>query len=142
MEWKTGCLLHTFYHRLSTNTCETMDAAAGGDFLSLTLTQVTNLVEKMASNQAWDDERQPRKKERGMHQLKEVDMLSAKMNLLMKRVEDKAPERKEVMQLFESRMTCEECGNTRHSGSQCLQLEEDVNYINNNNQYRPRQNQG
>jgi hypothetical protein len=52
-----------------------------------------------------------------MHQLKEVDMLSAKMDLLMKRLEDKAPEKKEVMQLFESRMTCEERGNTRHSGS-------------------------
>jgi formate hydrogenlyase subunit 6/NADH:ubiquinone oxidoreductase subunit I len=130
-------LLQTFYHGLSTNTRETMDAAAGGAFLSLTLTQFTNLVEKMASNQAWNEERQPRKKERGMHQLKEADMLSAKMDLLMKRLEDKAPEKKEVMQLFESCLTCEECGNTGHSRSQCPQLEEDVNYINNNNQYRP-----
>jgi hypothetical protein len=130
-------LLQTFYHRLSTNTRETMDAAARGAFLSLTLTQATNLVEKMASNQVWNEERQPRNKERGMHQLKEVDMLSAKMDLLMKRLKEKAPEKKEVMQLFESRMTCEECGNTRHSGSQCPQLKEDVNYINNNNQYRP-----
>jgi hypothetical protein len=70
--------LQTFYHGLSTNTHETMDAAAGGAFLSLTLTQATTLVEKMASNQAWNEECQPRKKERGMHQLKEVDMLSAK----------------------------------------------------------------
>jgi hypothetical protein len=135
-------LLQTFYHMLSTNTREMMDAATGGAFLSLTLTQATNLMEKMASNQAWNEERQFRKKERGMHQLKEVDKLSAKVDLLMKRLEDKAPEKKEVMQLFESRMTCEECGNTGHSGSQCPQLEEDVNYINNNNQYRPQQNQG
>jgi transposase len=49
-----------------------------------------------------------------MHQLKEVDMLSAKMDLLIKRLEDKAPKRKKVVQLFESRMTCEECGNTGH----------------------------
>jgi hypothetical protein len=130
-------LLQTFYHRLSTNTNETMDAAARGAFLSLTLTQATNLLEKMASNQACNEERQPRKKERGMHQLEEVDKLSAKMELLMKRLEDKAPEKKEVMQLFESSMTCEECGNTGHLGSQCPQLEEDMNYINNNNQYRP-----
>jgi hypothetical protein len=102
-----------------------MDAAARGAFLSLTLTQATNLVEKMASNQAWNEEHQPRKKERGMHQLKEVHMLSAKMDLLMKRLEDKAPEKKEVIQLFESRTTCEECGNTGHSGSQCPQLEEE-----------------
>jgi len=131
-------LMQTFYHGLNTNTRETMDAAAGGAFLSLTLDQATELVEKMASNQAWNEDRQPRKKERGMHQLKEVDMLSAKMDLIMKRLEDKAPEKKEVMQLFDSRMTCEECGNTGHSGSQCPELEEDVNYINNNNnQYRP-----
>jgi hypothetical protein len=52
----------TFYHGLSTNTRETMDAATGGAFLSLTLTQATNLVEKLASNQAWNEERQPRKK--------------------------------------------------------------------------------
>jgi hypothetical protein len=36
-------LLQTFYHGLSTNTHETMDAAVGGAFLSLTLTQATNL---------------------------------------------------------------------------------------------------
>jgi hypothetical protein len=109
-------LLQTFYHGLSANTREMMDAAAGGAFLSLTLTQATNLVEKMASNQACNEERQPRKKERGMHQLKEVDMMSAKMDLLMKRLGDKAPKK---MQLFESCMTFEECGNTRHSESQC-----------------------
>jgi hypothetical protein len=37
-------LLQTFYHRLSTNTREMVDAATGGAFLSLTLTQATNLV--------------------------------------------------------------------------------------------------
>jgi hypothetical protein len=99
-------LLQTFYHGLSTNTSAMMDAAAGGAFLSLTLTQATDLVEKMAANQAWNEERQPRNKERGMHQLKEVDKLSAKMDLMMKRLEDKAPEKREVMQLIESRMTC------------------------------------
>jgi hypothetical protein len=47
-------LLQTFYHGLSTHTRETMDAAAGGAFLSLTLTHATNLVQKMESNQAWN----------------------------------------------------------------------------------------
>jgi hypothetical protein len=43
----------------------------------------------MASNQGWNEERlQIRKRVGGMHQLKEVDMLSAKMDLLMKRLED------------------------------------------------------
>jgi len=44
-------LIQTFYHRLSNSTRETMDAAARGAFLSLTISQATALVENMASNQ-------------------------------------------------------------------------------------------
>jgi hypothetical protein len=43
-------LLQTFYHGLNTSTRETIDAAAGGAFLSLNLADATSLVEKMASN--------------------------------------------------------------------------------------------
>jgi hypothetical protein len=40
-----------------------MDAAARRAFLSLTINQATTLVEKMASNQGWNEERtQTRKK--------------------------------------------------------------------------------
>jgi hypothetical protein len=39
-------------------------------------------------------------------------------------------------------MTCEECGGTGHTGSNCPKVQEDVNYINNNANYRPQQNQG
>jgi hypothetical protein len=57
-----------------------MDAAARGAFLSLTINQGTTLVEKMVSNQGWNEERtQTHKRGGGMHQLKEVDMLSTKM---------------------------------------------------------------
>ena len=52
-----------------------------------------------------------------MHQLKEVDMLSAKMDLLMKKLEDRANEKQEVMHIHDTRMTYEVCGNTRHSGN-------------------------
>jgi hypothetical protein len=115
-----------------------MDAAAGGAFLSLTISQATALMEKMASNQGWSEERtQGHKRSRGMHQLKEVDMLSAKMDLLMKRLDERAGEKKEVMHIHNSRMTCEECGETVHLGNTCPELHEDVNYINNNNYYRP-----
>ena len=81
--------MHTFYHGLTNSTHETMDAAAGGAFLSLTLPATIALVEKMASNQGWNEEcPQTRKRGGGMHQLKEVDMLSTKMVLLMKKLED------------------------------------------------------
>jgi hypothetical protein len=76
-----------------------------------------------------------------MHQLKEVDMLSVKMDLLMKKLEDRASEKKEVMHIHDSCMTCEVYCDTGHSGNNCRKTQEDVNYINNNN-YRPQQNQG
>ena len=49
--------------------------------------------------------------------MKEVDMLSAKMDLLMKKLEDRANEKQEVMHIHDSRMMCEVCGNTGHSGN-------------------------
>ena len=76
-----------------------------------------------------------------MHQLKEVDMLSSKMNLLMKKLEDRANEKQKLMHIHNSRMTCEECGNTGHSGNNCPETHEDVNFVN-NNYFRPQQNQG
>jgi hypothetical protein len=128
--------MQTFYHGLTNSIRETMDAATRGAFLSLTIYQATTLVEKMASNQGWNKERtQTRKRGGGMHQLKEVDMLSAKMDLLMKRLDGRAGEKKEVMHIHDSRMTCEECGDTGHSGSNCPELQEDVNNLNNNNNY-------
>ena len=80
-----------------------MDAAAGGTFLSLTIPQATTLVEKMASNQGWNEERtQTHKKSGGMHQLKEVDMLSAKLDLLMKKLDNKVEDKREVMHVYDS----------------------------------------
>jgi hypothetical protein len=70
-----------------------------------------------------------------MHQLKEVDMLSVKIDLLIKKLKDRANEKKEVMHIHDSRMTCEVCGDTRHSRSNYPETQEDMNYINNN--YRP-----
>jgi hypothetical protein len=67
-----------------------------------------------------------------MHQLKEVNML----------FDERTTEKNKVMHIYDSRMTCEECGGTSHSGSNCPEIQEDVNYINNNFNNRPQQNQG
>jgi len=137
-------LMQTFYHGLGNSARETIDAAPGGAFLSLTISQATAVVEKMASNQGWNKERtQTRKRGGGMHHLKEVDMLSAKLDLLMKKLDDRARDKKEVMHVYDSHMTYEECGDTGHSGNHCRDMLEDVNYISNNNNYyynRPQQN--
>jgi hypothetical protein len=91
--------------------------------LALNLADATSLVEKMASNQSWNEERvQPRKRGGGMHQLKEADILIAKVDLLIKKLKDQMDEKKEVMHIHDSRMTCEECGDTGHSGSNCHEL--------------------
>jgi hypothetical protein len=135
-------LMQTFYHGLTSSTRENVDATAGGSFLSLNITEATTLIEKMASNQGWNEERtQLRKRGGGMHQLKEVDMISAKIDLLMKKFNERTIEKNEVMHIHDSCMTCEECGGTGHSGSNCPEIQEDVNYINNLNN-RPQQNQG
>jgi hypothetical protein len=76
-----------------------------------------------------------------MHQLKEADMVSVKLDLIMKKLEARDTMKKEVMHLSDSRMTCEEYEDVGHSGVNCLEFQEDVNYINNNNNYRPQQNQ-
>jgi hypothetical protein len=86
-----------------------MDAATRGAFISLTITQAIALMEKIASNQGWNEERlQTRKRGGDMHQHKEVDMLSTKMDLLIKRLKDRANEKKEVMHIHDSYMTYEE----------------------------------
>ena len=135
-------LMQTFYHGLTNSTRETMDATTRGAFLSLTIPAATSLVEKMASNQGCNKERvQTHKRGGGMHQLKEVDMLSAKMDLLMKKLKGRANEKQEVMHIHDSRMTCEVCGNTKHSGNSYPETQEDANFVN-NIYYRPQQNQG
>jgi hypothetical protein len=65
---KNWLLMQTFYRGLTNSTRETMDAAAGGAFLSLTIAQATTLVEKMTSNKGWNKERtQTCKRGGGMH---------------------------------------------------------------------------
>jgi ABC-type uncharacterized transport system ATPase component len=80
--------MQTFYHGLTNSTREVMNAATEGAFLQLTIRDAIALVKKMASNQGWNEERTQTHKRGEMHQLKEVDMLSAKMDLQIKRLDD------------------------------------------------------
>jgi hypothetical protein len=59
----------------------------------------------------------------------------------MKKLEARDTMKKEVMHINDSRMTYEEYRDIGHLGVNCLEFQEDVNYINNNNSYRPQQNQ-
>jgi hypothetical protein len=75
------------------------------------------------------------------HTVKEADMLTAKMDLIMKRLDD-ITIKKVVMTTtthdMNYRMTCKVYGNTRHSRSHHPETQEDVMYMNcSNNGYRP-----
>jgi len=125
-EW---LLMQTLYHRLISSTREFIDAAAGGAFLSLKLLDAKAIVEKMASNSICNEERtQYRNKGGVIHHLKEADMVTAKLDLIMNKLNIE----KEVMHINDSHMTCEECGDYGHSATNCPTLQEDVNFINNN----------
>ena len=83
-----NCLmLQNFYNGLTHSSRDHVDATADGAFFSLTIERATSLIEKMVSNQGWSDDRlQPH--QRGMHSVKEADMLAMKIDLLLKKFED------------------------------------------------------
>ena len=66
--------------------------------------------------------------------MKETYILVPKIDLLMKRLEERAQD-KEVMkgtvQALDSHMTCEVYGDVGHSGNDCPETHEEAAYINN-----------
>jgi len=85
-----------------------------------------------------------------MHTAKETDMLAAKMDLLMKRLDERAAKKAAMygtVQAFDLQMTCKVCGNAGHTGNDCPETYEEASFINNgyclqagngsNNQSRP-----
>jgi hypothetical protein len=57
-----------------------------------------------------------------------VDVLTAKIDLLMKKLEDPSLDH---LKMVDARMTCEECGETSHMGVNCLTVHQDVNFVGN-----------
>jgi len=52
--------------------------------------------------------------------VKETDLLAAKIDLLMKRLDGQATDPTTgIVRAIDSRMTCEECGNVGHIGIHC-----------------------
>jgi hypothetical protein len=60
---------------------EHIDAAARGSFFALSIEETHKLVEKMTSNQSWDEEH-IQMHTRKVHQLEEVDMLTTRLIIL------------------------------------------------------------
>ena len=73
---------------------------------------------------------------RGVHQVDSMDMPAAKMDLLLKKMDENPSH--EASQALDSHIICEVYGNTGHSGNDCLETrQEDVNFVNNNNGFHP-----
>jgi hypothetical protein len=117
-------LIQTFYHGLKRTSREHLDATTGGAFVSLQVPIAKELIEKMVANQGWDGDRlQPRT--HGIHQIDGFDMLAAKMDILMKKLE--APSNMETAKIMDARIMCVVCGNVGHSENDCLETREEAN---------------
>jgi hypothetical protein len=128
-------IIQSFYHGLIRSAREHIDAAAGGSFFDLSIEEACKLVEKMASNQSWNECTQTRT--RKAHQLEEVDMLTVKIDLLMKKLENLGLDH---LKMVDARVMCEECGETCHLGINCPTGPQYVNFIGNfNNGFHPNQ---
>jgi hypothetical protein len=134
-------LIQNFYHGLVPQYRSHLDTAAGGAFFYLGVADAKALIEKMVSNQGWNDEQlHPHK--RGMHSLKEADMIVAKMDILAKKLEQyEKMSTQEAVQSLDSHMTCKVYGECGHSGNHYPKTHEDLNFLNNDNSFR-RPNQG
>jgi hypothetical protein len=97
---------------------EYIDATAGSSFFALSIEEAHKLVAKIASNQSWDEERTQTCTCK-VHQLEEVDMLTAKIDLLMAKLENPDLNR---LKMVDARVTCEVCRETGHMGSPGHQL--------------------
>jgi hypothetical protein len=114
-EWLT---IQNFFHGLSQRAQDHIYAVVGGAFLSLDVARAKALMDKIASNLSWKGDRQPAYA-KGVHQFDGVDMLVAKMDLLMKKLESP---HQEVNQIMESRITCETYGDTGTRATVARQL--------------------
>ena len=109
-----------------------MDAAARGACLDLTIAKAKALIEKMVSNQGWNEEHSQPRTKGGMHTIKETDMLAANLDLLLKKLDEGNREQMSVpVHAMNSYSMCEVCGDGGHSGNDCPETREDAAYINN-----------
>jgi hypothetical protein len=122
-------IIQSFYHGLICLAREHIDVAAGGSFFALSIEEARKLVEKMASNPSWDEKRTPTRIHK-VHQLEEVDMLTAKIDLLMKKLENPSLDH---LKMVDAQVTCEECEETGHMSINCPTVSQDVNFIGNSN---------
>jgi hypothetical protein len=129
-------IIESFFHGLIRLAREHIDAVVGGSFFALSIEEAHKLVEKMAPNQSWNEEH-TQTCTRKVHQLEEVGMLTAKIDLLLKKLENLGLDH---LKMVDAHVTCEECREMGHMGFNCPTVPQDVNFVgNSNNGFRPNQ---
>jgi hypothetical protein len=133
---KEWFIIQIFYCGLIRLAQEHIDVAPRGSFFALSIEEAHKLVEKMASNQSWNEEHTQTCTHK-VHQLEEVDMLTAKIDLLMKKLENLGLNH---LKMIDVQVTCEECEEIGHVGINCPTVPQDVNFVgNSNNSFHPNQ---
>jgi hypothetical protein len=120
-------IIQSLYHGMIRSAREHIDVAAGGSFFALIIEEARKLIEKMASHQCWDEE-WIQTRICKVYQLEEVDMLTAKIDLLMKKLENPGLDH---LKMVDARVMCEECGETDHMGINYPTVSQDVNFVGN-----------
>jgi hypothetical protein len=113
---------------------EHIDAAARGAFLSLSIDETTALIDKMVANHGWGEEQSQPNQQDDMYTMKETDVLVIRMDLLLKRLDERAIEKEvmyDIVKAMDSHMMCEVCGNVGHSGNDYPETRGNTAYINN-----------
>ena len=115
---RDGIHPRSFYNGLTTTSRAHLDATAGGAYLDLTIAKATALIEKMVSNQGWNEERSQPRTKGGMHTIKEMDMLAAKLDLLLNKLNEGNQQQMPVpIHAINSYSMCEVCGDGGHSAN-------------------------
>jgi hypothetical protein len=122
-------IIQSFYHKLIRIAHEHIDAAVGGSFFALSIEEARKLIEKMAANQSWDDEHTLSRTCK-VHQLEEVDMLTAKIDLLMKKLKNPGLDH---LKKVDARVTYDECGEPSHMCVNCPTVCQDATFIGHSN---------
>ena len=127
-------LMQSFYHGLTQKAHEQLDATTGGSFMSVTLGKAETLMEKIASNQGWSScNIQSCNKSKEVPE--EVCALSTKMGVLLNWLEQRAnykKDRQAIQDTYDSQIMCDIYGTNGHSVNNCPKIQQDVNFIINN----------
>jgi hypothetical protein len=129
-------IIQSFYRGLIHSAWEHIDVAVGGSFFALSIGQAHKLVEKMDPNQSWNEEHTKTRTHK-VHQLEEVDMLTAQIDLLMKKLENPGLDH---LKMVDAQLMCQECEEIGHMDINCPTVPQDVNFVvNSNNGFHPNQ---